>query len=85
MAFQIVEKIQGIGSSTTYKFNAISERDGIRFWLTEYLHEVEGMRPKKWAYIGDDGSFVKREQIAIPSFVAEAVKRKAAESFYFDG
>ncbi|MEY8199896.1 MAG: hypothetical protein RPS47_11700 [Colwellia sp.] len=76
MVFKITEKLEFSAGSTEYKFNVLSEYDGIELFLTNYKHSIEGMKPKRWSNIGDDGSFVHRDSIEIPVEVIESVKAK---------
>jgi len=84
MVFKVEEKLTYDAGYTKYTFNAVSEHDGIRLWLTNWEHKIEGMKLKRWSHIGDDGSFTKRERIEVPEEVMESVRAKVIQSIYFE-
>jgi hypothetical protein len=84
MVMKIEEQLEFDAGYTRYKFNAVSEHDGIRLWLTDWEHKIEGMKLKRWSHIGDDGSFYRREDIVIPQEVMDSVRAKVAQSIYFE-
>lgn len=84
MVFKIEEELNYDAGHTIYRFNVVSEHDGIKIWLTDWQHKIEGMKPKRWSHIGDDGTFVKRESIQIPNEVMERAKKQVAESIYYN-
>lgn len=84
MVLKIEEKLEFDAGYTRYQFNAVSESDGIRLWLTHWEHKVEGMKLKRWSHLGDDGSFYKRDKIVIPDEVKQAVAAKVVSSIHFE-
>lgn len=84
MVFKVKEKLTYDAGYTEYQFNVLSEADGLRIVLTEWRHQIEGMKLKRWSFIGDDGTFAKRSSITIPPEVIESVKQKVSSSIYLD-
>jgi hypothetical protein len=82
MAFKVEEKIEvGLGTAS-FKFNILSDFEGVRIWLTDY-RLVSGKKTlKRWSHIGDNGTFIKREKIEIPNEVIESVKQKITNSIF---
>lgn len=80
MVYKIKHTLKFDAGYTEYNFNVLSEHDGIRIWLTDWKHQIEGMKLKRWSHTGDDGSFVRRDQIEIPGEVIEKVKKKICDS-----
>lgn len=84
MAFKVEESIEiGLGTAS-FKFNVLSEFDGVKLWLTDYRVMNGRKTLKRWSNIGDDGSFVKRESVVIPDEVIESVKMKVVNSIFLD-
>lgn len=76
MVYKIKHTLTFDAGYTEYNFNVLSQPEGIKIWLTGWKHQIEGMKVKRWAHLGDDGSFVRRERIEIPGEVIEAVKKE---------
>lgn len=84
MNLKIKETLRFDAGRTEYTFNVISERDGIHVFLTDWRHQIEGMKLKRWAHVGNDGTFVRRDTISIPPAVIDSVKSKVVDSIQFD-
>ncbi|RCW63261.1 hypothetical protein DET61_11928 [Marinobacter nauticus] len=84
MIMKIEEKLLFDDGYTVFKFNVVSETDGLRVWLTSWEHKVDGMKLKRWAHMGNDGSFCKRDQIEIPDEVKKRVRQKVIDGIFFD-
>ena len=82
MAFKVEEKIEvGLGTAS-FKFNILSDFEGVRIWLTDYRLTSGKKILKQWSHAGNDGSFIKRDKIEIPSEVIESVKQKITNSIF---
>lgn len=84
MTFSVKEELTFNGGSTKYGFTADSDRNGIRVWLSKWEHSLDGMKTKRWASYGNDGTFVKRNQIVVPAEVLGRVKEKIITAITFE-
>lgn len=80
MTFKIEENIEvGLGSAT-FRFNVISDAEGVRLWLCDYRLKNGKKVLKRWSHVGDDGSFVTRDLVVIPEEVVAAARQKVMDS-----
>jgi hypothetical protein len=77
---EIVESRQSELGDETYTFivNALSEHVQIR--LIGYQLKNKSKALKKWARMGNDGTFIKRDSIVIPESVAKSAVQKVAST-----
>ncbi|KRW83670.1 hypothetical protein [Marinobacter sp. P4B1] len=80
MVMKIEETLEFEAGYTRYRFNVLSDPDGIRLWLTDWEHKIDGMKVKRWSHIGDNGTFTKRDDIFIPDEVVARAKEKIVRS-----
>lgn len=84
MTFKIEVQVHDGRLVNTYKFNVKSDESGIRLWLTDFRVTDGKKQLKRWSFIGDDGSFVKRKSIVIPDEVSDAARAKAINAITFE-
>jgi hypothetical protein len=77
---EIVESRQSELGDETYTFvvNALSEQVQVR--LIGYQLKNKNTVLKKWAHIGNNGTFIKRDSIVIPESVVESAFQKVTST-----
>lgn len=80
MVFKIVETVKSEMQEEEFRFNVLSENDGIELHLTDYVIKAAGSGPRRWSNIGDDGTYLKRKSITIPASVIDSAIQKISSS-----
>lgn len=71
------------GNVEHFQFYVDSSDSAVKFHLRDYRLVSGKTTLKRWATIGNDGTFVKRQSIVIPEIVFQAVKTKIIDSITF--